>query len=83
MSKINNKFGGDAFGGKVSFQTEVVNGVCPNCHHLGVLVSLYENLYRCMKCGGDTEQKVNGVISYIPMGNPNTRMVVEKDNGTT
>ena len=83
MSKINEKFGKDAFGGDLRIQTEVVNGVCPNCHQNGVLVSLFKCHYRCVTCGSDLEQKVNGVISYIPMGNPNTRMVVEKDNGTT
>tara|TARA_R110002110_G_scaffold198710_1_gene409238 strand:+ start:896 stop:1147 length:252 start_codon:yes stop_codon:yes gene_type:complete len=83
MSKINNKFGRDTFGGRVSVQAEVVNGVCPTCLHPGVLVSLFKSHYRCVTCGSDLEQKVNGVISYIPMGNPNTRLVVEKDNGTT
>tara|TARA_R110000744_G_scaffold241773_1_gene359013 strand:- start:459 stop:695 length:237 start_codon:yes stop_codon:yes gene_type:complete len=78
MSKINN-----TFGGRVSVQAEVVNGVCPTCHHPGVLVSLFKSHYRCVTCGSDLEQKVNGVISYIPMGNPNTRLVVEKKNGTT
>ena len=26
-----------------------------------------------MNCGGDTEQKVNGVISYIPVGVAGTK----------
>jgi transposase-like protein len=80
---MNDKFGKDSFGGGMRIQTEVVNGVCPTCHQSGVLVSLFKSHYRCVTCGSDLEQKVNGVISYIPMGNPNTRMVVEKDNGTT
>ena len=37
------------------------------CDSPTIFVSLYKNFYRCMSCGGDTEQKVNGVISYIPM----------------
>tara|TARA_R110000824_G_C14994688_1_gene655563 strand:+ start:140 stop:373 length:234 start_codon:yes stop_codon:yes gene_type:complete len=76
---MNDKFGKDFFGGGLRIQTEVVNGVCPTCHNNGILVSLYENFYRCMNCGGDVEQKVNGVIKYIPMGNPDTTLVVEKD----
>ena len=83
MSKINNKFGGDVFGGRVSVQTEVVNGVCPSCKLPGVLVSLFKSHYRCVTCGSDLVQKVNGVISYIPMGNPNTKIVLDKDNVPT
>jgi len=83
MKKINFKFGNDAFGGKIRIQTEVVNGVCPTCHCSGVLVSLFKKHYRCVTCGSDLEQKVNGIISYIPMGNPNTKMVLEDDNGAT
>jgi len=76
---MNNKFGTDFFGGKVRLQTEVVNGVCPTCNQKGILVSLFKSHYRCVSCGSDLEQKVNGVISYIPMGNPNAIMVLEKD----
>jgi hypothetical protein len=38
-----------------------------------------------MNCGGDIEQKVNGVISFMPIGNsmdkvkPTMTMVNEKD----
>ena len=79
MKKINYKFGNDCFGGRTRIQTEIVNGICPTCNHPGVLVSLFKSHYRCVSCGSDLEQKINGVISYIPMGNPNTRMVLEKD----
>ena len=76
---MNNKFGTDFFGGKVRLQTEVVNGVCPTCNQNGILVSLFKSHYRCVSCGSDLEQKVNGVISYIPMGNPNAKIVLEED----
>ena len=79
MKKINYRFGDDIFGGRIRLQTEVVNGVCPNCNIPGVLVSLFKKHYRCVTCGSDLEQKVNGIIKYIPMGNPNTTLVVEKD----
>ena len=81
MKKINYKWGDDFFGGKIRLQTEVVNGVCPSCNHLGLLVSLFKSHYRCVTCGSDIEQKINGVISYIPMGNPNTKIVLEKNDG--
>ena len=47
-------------------QTEIVNGECPTCTAETVLVSIWPNLFRCMTCGTDLEQKVNGKISYIP-----------------
>jgi ribosomal protein S27E len=52
-----------------SFQinAEIVNGTCPHCNEKTVLVSLWTNyIYRCMTCGGDLKQRINGKISYIP-----------------
>jgi len=82
MTKINYKWGDDLFGGKMRIQTEIVNGICPTCDQKGLLVSLFKTHYRCVACGSDLEQKVNGVISYIPMGNPSTSLVLEKNNGS-
>ena len=62
------KLGKDFFGKGFDLKTEVTNGKCPVCETPSVFVSLYKNFYRCMNCGTDTEQKVNGVISYIPVG---------------
>jgi transcription elongation factor Elf1 len=81
MKKINYKFGDDFFGGRMRIQPEVVNGVCPTCNQPGVLVSLFKKHYRCITCGSDLEQKINGVISYIPMGNPNIEIVLEANHG--
>ena len=78
---MNDKLNTNFFGKRMRIQTEVVNGVCPTCQHSGVLVSLFKSHYRCVTCGSDLEQKVNGVISYIPMGNPNTKIVLENDHG--
>ena len=55
------------FGKGMSLKAEVTNGDCPLCQERTVFVSLYHNVYRCITCGGDTEQKVNGVISYMPI----------------
>ena len=60
------KFGKNIFGKGFSVKAEVTNGHCPLCDSKAVFVSIYQNFYRCMTCGGDTEQKVNGVISYMP-----------------
>jgi|TARA_B100000929_G_scaffold243262_1_gene200926 transposase-like protein len=77
---MNEKWGKETFGGGLNLHAEVVNGVCPACQSSVVLVSLYKYLYRCVKCGSDLEQKVNGVISYIPTGNPNTKIVLSDSN---
>ena len=31
-----------------------------------MLISITKDFYRCITCGSDLEQKINGVISYIP-----------------
>ena len=50
---------------------EVVNGKCPTCSEITTLVGLSNELYRCMNCGADLEQHVNGKITYLPiMGSP-------------
>ena len=80
------KSGKNVFGKGFNVKAEVTNGQCPLCESTTIFVSLYENFYRCIKCGGDTEQKVNGVISYIPLtavGGKPISFNLEKDNGTT
>ena len=54
-------------GTNIQLNAEIVNGTCPHCSHKTVLVCVWaSNIYRCMTCGHDVEQKVNGRISYIP-----------------
>ena len=48
------------------FKAEVVTGKCPTCEESTMLVSIATDYYRCMTCGADLEQHVNGCISYIP-----------------
>ena len=51
----------------LQISAEIVNGSCPLCRQDTVLVSLWKNyIYRCMTCGADVKQRVNGKISYIP-----------------
>jgi len=51
----------------LQINAEIVNGTCPHCKHDTVLVSIWTNcIYRCMTCGFDVRQLVNGKISYIP-----------------
>ena len=51
---------------------EIVNGVCPTCDEYTPLVGITKQFFRCLTCGSDLEQKVNGVISYIPHLSKNT-----------
>ena len=69
-------FGKGRFGGGMIFKTEVVNGTCPSCETSAVFVSICAQLYRCTNCGSDLEQKVNGVISYIPAVTAGTKIPV-------
>ena len=56
-----------SLGTNLQINAEIVNGSCPLCRQDTVLVSLWTNyIYRCMTCGGDVKQRVNGRISYIP-----------------
>ena len=45
---------------------EIVNGICPTCEEYTPLVGLTQQFYRCMTCGADLEQHINGKISYLP-----------------
>ena len=60
----------------MKIQAEVVNGKCPTCDEFTMLVGLTPELFRCMNCGADLEQHVNGKISYLPI------MGSRKDNKT-
>ena len=60
----------------IKVQAQVVNGECPTCQEITVLVGLTNDFYRCMNCGADLEQHVNGKISYLPI------MQSRKDNAT-
>jgi DNA-directed RNA polymerase subunit RPC12/RpoP len=45
---------------------EIVNGKCPTCGEITLLIGLTKELYRCMHCGADLEQHINGKITYLP-----------------
>ena len=56
-------------------EAEVVNGQCPTCRQLTMLVGLTPELFRCMNCGADLQQHINGKISYLPV------MTAREDGG--
>ena len=57
-------------------EAEVVRGECPTCKELTTLVGISSQFFRCMECGADLEQHVNGKISYLPI------MTSRQDGGT-
>ena len=56
----------------IKLQAEVVNGKCPTCHELTILVGLTPELFRCINCGADLRQHINGKITYLPIMNAPT-----------
>ena len=55
------------FGKGINMNAEIVNGLCPSCDEYSIFISICINQYRCTSCNTDLEQKINGVISYIPI----------------
>ena len=58
----------------MKIQAEIVNGKCPTCDQFTMLVGLTPEMYRCMNCGADLQQHVNGKITYLPV-------MTARDNG--
>ena len=60
-------FGKGLFGKGLEVKTEVTNGTCPICDETTVFVSIFSTIYRCISCGADTKQEVNGHIRFMPI----------------
>ena len=52
----------------IKLKPEIASGVCPHLEDMSSFVSIVNDNYRCMNCGFDVEQKINGVIRYLPIG---------------
>ena len=48
-------------------KARMVEAICPYCTQHTLLISIVNDFFRCLSCGGDIEQKVNGKINYIPV----------------
>ena len=57
--------------GQLDMAAHVTNGVCPTCQELSMFVSFTPEIFRCVTCGADYRQRVNGKISYIPITSTN------------
>ena len=60
-------FGKGFLGKGMELNTEVTNGTCPICQETTVFVSIFAHIYRCITCGADTKQEVNGHIRFMPI----------------
>ena len=52
---------------KFKVEAEIVNGKCPTCDQFTMLVGIEQSFFRCMNCGSDLEQHINGKITYLPV----------------
>ena len=62
----------------IKFRPEITPGICPHCELPTTFISIVNDYYKCLTCGTDVEQKINGVIKYLPIGKD---IIVEKNNG--
>ena len=62
----------------IRLQAEIVNGKCPTCHEMTILVGLSKEYFRCISCGADLQQHINGHITYLPTITPRTPMSAVK-----
>ena len=60
------------------FRPEITPGVCPHCDMPTSFVSIVNDLFKCMTCGEEVRQEINGVIKYLPLGSE----ALEEDHGT-
>ena len=52
---------------KLFNKIDTVHGHCNNCGEETILVAVVTDYYRCINCGSDTKQHVNGSIQYIKL----------------
>ena len=66
MGEKKNMYGKGPFGKALDVAAQVTGGVCPTCTYETMFVSFSPELYRCMNCGSDCKQYINGSIKYLP-----------------
>ena len=50
----------------IKLKAEIVNVKCPTCDEMTILVGLTPEYFRCISCGADLQQHINGKITYLP-----------------
>ena len=63
---------------KLKFRPEITPRVCPHCDMPTSFISIVNDLYKCMTCGEEVKQRINGVIKYLPLGSE----ALEEEHGT-
>ena len=56
----------------IKLKPEIASGVCPHCEDMASFVSIVNVNYIFMNCCFDFEQKINGFIIYLPIGQDKT-----------
>ena len=64
---------------KLKFNPEITPGVCPYCDMPSSFISIVNDLFKCMTCGEEVKQEINGVIRYLPLGQDT---IEEKEHGS-
>lgn len=72
MVELSNKF-------KVFSKIDTVQGVCEECQEETILVAIVSEYYRCVNCGADTRQHINGSIRYLKLNERDKKFI--KQNG--
>ena len=68
--------------GDINLKAEIVHGTSPTCTGDTLLVSVAQDRFRCITCGADLKQHINGKISYIPhVSNPDQIRFEAPKNG--
>jgi len=52
----------------LKFRPEITSGVCPHCDMPTTFISIVNDLFKCLTCGDEVRQEINGVIKYLPVG---------------
>ena len=63
----------------IKFSPEITLGICPHCELPTSFISIVRDRYKCMHCGEEVEQKVNGVIKYLPLGSD--KLELDEEHG--
>jgi len=69
---MNNKF-------KTFSNIDTVHGLCEECQEETVLVAIVSEYYRCVNCGSDTRQHINGSIRYLRL-NERDKKIIKQNN---
>ena len=64
---------------KLFNKIDTVHGICEECEEDSILVAIVSDFYRCMNCGSDTKQHINGSIRYLKLSESDKRFI--KQNG--